>query len=201
MAAKLVYVPYRAPALRDDLTPNQLEKRRQIVEAAKQVLATQGLAGCTAREVAAAGPLTKSAIHYYFADMDVLIDLAMNEHVAAFREQLRAAGAGAPAPATAFWRTVDAYLHTFREYPNVTHLWFEYWTDASRKGRMQAVAWMLDQISAVFAERLDAAGVPAAKDSGRAVFVYLMGAIIDQSVDPRARERARAYIAAVTGLG
>jgi hypothetical protein len=35
-----------------------------------------GLAACTVREVAAAGPLTKSAIHYYFyfADMDVLID-------------------------------------------------------------------------------------------------------------------------------
>jgi hypothetical protein len=35
------YVRERSPAAREDLTPNQLGKRRQIIEAARQVLATQ----------------------------------------------------------------------------------------------------------------------------------------------------------------
>jgi DNA-binding transcriptional regulator YbjK len=189
------------PALRDQLTPNQLHKRRQIIDAAKHVLATGGLARCTAREIAAAGPLTKSAIHYYFADMDLLIDLAMSEHVAAFLDQLRAAGADEPDPAAAFWRTVDAYLGTFRDRPEVTHLWFEYWTDASRKDRLRAVRDMLGQTSAVFADRLRATGAPAADDAARAVLVYLMGAIVDQAAEPRARHRTRDHVARLAGLG
>ena len=55
-------------------TPNQRDKQRQIVEAARRVLARDGLAGCTARAVADASPLTKSAINYYFASMDEIID-------------------------------------------------------------------------------------------------------------------------------
>jgi AcrR family transcriptional regulator len=188
------------PARRDQLTPNQLHKRRQIIDAAKHVLATRGLARCTAREVAAAGPLSKSAIHYYFADMDLLVDLAMGEHVTAFTDQLRAAGAGAADPVTAFWRSVDAYLDTFRDRPEVTQLWFEYWTDASRKHRLGAVRDMLGQASSVLAERLRDAGAPAAEDAARAVLVYLMGAIIDEAVDPRARHRTREHIARLAGL-
>jgi AcrR family transcriptional regulator len=171
----------RAPAVRERLTPNQLDKQRQIIEAAKTVLATRGLAACTVREVAAAGPLTKSAIHYYFADMDVLIDRAMAEHVSALGGQLSQAGD--------FWATVDAYLAAFRAQPNVTRLWFEYWLDASRTDRRAAVAAMHDAIAAVFAERLTAAGVPAAKTAGRSVFTYLLGAVVDDSIRPLDPER------------
>jgi DNA-binding transcriptional regulator YbjK len=182
----------RAPAVRERLTPNQLDKQRQIVEAAKTVLATQGLAACTAREVAAAGPLTKSAIHYYFADMDVLIDRAMGEHVAALAATLRAAGD--------FWATVDAYLVAFREQPHVTRLWFEYWIDAARKDRLAAVAAMHDAMAAVFAERLADAGVADPAAAGRAVFTHLLGAIVDDSVRPPDPARLRADLTALARL-
>lgn len=200
--ATLSQVRERAPAVRDDLTPNQLDKRRQIIEAARQVLATQGLAGCTAREIAAAGPLTKSAIHYYFADMDVLIDLAMAEHVAAFEAQIRAAGdaAGGAAADTRFWATVGAYLAVFRDRPSVARLWFEYWIDASRKQRTEAISQMHDRVAGLFAELLRAAGVSSPAQRGRAVLVYLTGAIVDQTVAPRSEQRTRADIAALTGL-
>ena len=65
------------------ISPNQDSKRRQIIEAARVVLARGGLSGCTARAVAEASPLTKSAINYYFASMDEIIDLAMAAHVEA----------------------------------------------------------------------------------------------------------------------
>jgi AcrR family transcriptional regulator len=193
----------RSPAAREDLTPNQLDKRRQIIEAARQVLATQGLAGCTAREIAAAGPLTKSAIHYYFADMDVLIDLAMAEHVAAFEAQIRAAGDSAEAdgtPAERFWVTVDAYLVLFRDRPNVAHLWFEYWIDSARKKRTGAISQMHDRVAGLFADLLRATGVASPGKRGRAVLVYLLGAIVDQAVEPRADEQVHADLAALAGL-
>ena len=190
----------RYPAARTDLTPNQLDKRRQIVEAARRVLATRGLAGCTVREIAAAGPLTKSGIHYYFADMDVLIDQAMAGHVDAFEAQLRDAGDAESSALGRFWATVEAYLATFREQQGVTHLWFEYWIDASRKKRLDAIRQMNDRVASLFAERLEALGVASPADKGRAVLVYLTGAIVDQTVEPETGQRIRADIAALAGL-
>lgn len=192
----------RYPAARTELTPNQLDKRRQIIEAARRVLATRGLGGCTAREIAAAGPLTKSAIHYYFADMDVLIDQAMAGHVAAFEAQLRVAGDAGSGPLERFWATVDAYLATFRDRPSVAHLWFEYWIDAARKNRLGAIGQMNDRVAALFGERLEALGVSpaAAVDKGRAVLVYLTGAIVGQTAGPESAKRVRADIAALVGL-
>jgi AcrR family transcriptional regulator len=190
----------RNPAVRERLTPNQLDKQRQIVQAAMGVLATKGLAGCTAREIAGAGPLTKSAIHYYFADMDDLIDRAMAEHVAAFDAALRAVSAEDDDPVSRFWQAIEAYLATFRDRPHVAYLWFEYWIHSARQGRLAPVRQMHEQVAALLAERLAAAGVPAAAETARAVLVYLLGAIVEQSVDPHAAGEAGAHIARLTGL-
>lgn len=190
----------RSPAARDNLTPNQLDKRRQIIDATREVLATRGLAGCTVREIAAAGPLTKSAIHYYFADMDVLIDLAMAGHVAAFEAQIRAAGDSAADVPGRFWATVDAYAAVFRDRPSVARLWFEYWIDASRKQRTEAIRQMHDRVAGLFAEILRAAGVAEPSERGRAVLVYLTGAIVDQTITPRTKQRIRSDVAALAGL-
>src|SRR5882757_5968523 len=103
----------RRSDLRQALSPNQLEKRERIVEAAKTVLVENGLAGCTARAVAAAGPLTKSAIHYYFHDMDELIDQAMAAHIAAFVSAIRQAAARHTDAVERFWSAVDEYLTIF----------------------------------------------------------------------------------------
>jgi AcrR family transcriptional regulator len=190
----------RNPAVRERLTPNQLDKQRQIVRAAMDVLATKGLAGCTAREIAGAGPLTKSAIHYYFADMDDLIDRAMAEHVAAFDAALRAVGTEGDDPVSRFWQTTEAYLATFRDRPHVAYLWFEYWIHSSRQGRLAPVRQMHEQVAALLAERLAAAGAPAAAKAAQAVLVYLLGAIVEQSVDPRAAGEVGAHVARLAGL-
>jgi AcrR family transcriptional regulator len=188
----------RAPAARDGLTPNQLDKQRQIIEAAMRVLATQGLAACTVREVAAAGPLTKSAIHYYFADMDVLIDLAMAAHVGNFEAVLRDAAAVAADPRTGFWNIIDAYLDTFRDQPHVTRLWLEYSADAFRKGRAGTIAELNSRVTALLAGYLKAAGVSGPGDTAHAVFLCLAGTVLDPR--PSAADVARKHIAATTGL-
>jgi DNA-binding transcriptional regulator YbjK len=190
----------RAPAVLERLTPNQLDKQRQIIEAAMRVLAGQGLAACTVREIAAAGPLTKSAIHYYFADLDVLIDRAMANHVANFEANLRAAAAAAASdPPASFWNIVDAYISTFRDQPQVTRLWLEYWADASRKGRTSMIAGLNGRITALLAEHLKTAGVPRPADTAHGVFLILAGTILDQTAAD-AGTRARKHIAVLTGL-
>jgi AcrR family transcriptional regulator len=189
----------RAPAAREQLTPNQLDKQRQIIEAAMRVLADQGLAACTVREVAAAGPLTKSAIHYYFADMDVLIDRAMAAHVASFEANLRDAAAASPDPAASFWNIVDYYIAAFRDRPHVARLWLEYWADTSRKGRASMIAELDGRIIELLASHLRAAGVPRAADTAHGVFLILAGTILDQPT-PAADSMARKHITAITGL-
>jgi DNA-binding transcriptional regulator YbjK len=75
------------------VTPDVAARRRFLLdalalrpgEAVLTVLARDGLAGCTARAVAEASPLTKSALHYYFSDMDKIIDQATVGHIGSSR--------------------------------------------------------------------------------------------------------------------
>ena len=181
-------------------SPNQLDKRRQIVEAARTVLARDGLAGCTARSVAEAGPLTKSAIHYYFADMDDLVDLAMAGHIDAFAARITAAAERHRKPELRFWAAVRAYLETFQELPGTARLWFEYWIDATRKNRVAAIEKVHGQMTGIFAGLLAATGVDDPAGRADAVFTYLLGAVVRQAVHPRAFAEVRAQVAAVAGM-
>lgn len=185
---------------KDGWSPNQLDKRRRIVEAARTVLARDGLAGCTARSVAEAGPLTKSAIHYYFSDMDDLVDLAMAGHIEAFADRLRAAAARHRKPEPRFWAVVREYLETFRTMPGTARLWFEYWIDATRKGRTSAIETAHDAVITVFAETLTAAGVPDARARADALFTYLLGMVVRQAVHPRTLTDLRPRITDLAGL-
>ena len=94
------------------ISPNQDSKRRQIIEAAREVLARDGLACCTARAVADASPLTKSAINYYFASMDEIIDLAVAAHIEAMLVALRQVAEHHHDPYRRLHAVVQAYLDT-----------------------------------------------------------------------------------------
>lgn len=175
---------------------NQRVKRAQIVDAAKEVLATQGLAACTARAVADASPLTKSAIHYYFHDVDEIVDEAMAGHVDAMLVNLRrAASAVAPdaAPGERAWRVVEAYLATFADMPQAAFLWFEYWVAASRRSSLDAAAGMLDKVHALLVEVLPD------PDTAHQVLSWLLGTVVQQHVRPRPPEELRRELGRLTG--
>ena len=165
-----------------------------------QVLATQGLAACTGRQVAAVGHLTKSAIHYYFADMDVLIDRAMGEHVANFAANLRKAADLSTDPVDSFWNVISEYLATFRDQPNITYLWLEYWVDAVRKGRLTAIDACNQEVTAVLTERLEALDNPRPADAAQGIFVFLLGEVLAQLSTPAHTGRTCQRIAALTGI-
>ncbi|TDV39831.1 TetR/AcrR family transcriptional regulator [Actinophytocola oryzae] len=172
---------------------NQRVKRAQIVDAAKEVLATQGLAACTARAVADASPLTKSAIHYYFRDVDEIVDVAMAEHVDAMLVGLRRAAHEAVA-GERLWRVVEAYLATFADRPHAAFLWFEYWVAVSRRASVGAAAAMLDRVRDLLVEVLD---VSEPDETADRVLSWLLGTIVQQQVRPRSSAVLRSELARV----
>jgi AcrR family transcriptional regulator len=163
-------------------TPNQQGKQRQIIEAARNVLARDGLAGCTARAVADASPLTKSAVHYYFRDIDEIVDQAMAAHLEALLQSLRETAERENDPARRLWRVVDAYLATFAGQPHAARLWFEYWIALSRRNASGPIRNDLAQVTALFQTLLGQAGHPEAAETAGLIVSWLLGAVIQQDV-------------------
>ncbi len=84
--------------------------------------------------MAEASPLTKSAINYYFASLDEIIDLAMAAHVEAMLGGLRTAAGQHTDPYQRLHAVIQGYLDTFADRPHAAFLWFEYWIAVSRRG-------------------------------------------------------------------
>ncbi|MDO9457625.1 TetR/AcrR family transcriptional regulator [Nocardioides sp.] len=177
------------------VSPNHLEKQRQIVEAAKGVIVRDGLAGCTARAVADASPLTKSAIHYYFADMDEIVEAAMASHIAAFVDRVRAAAEVGDDPHQQLVAAADGYLAIFVEIPTSLVLWTEYWIDAVRRGRTAPVEQMYADVTDIFTGLFRVAGVSGPGRRGQALMSFLIGTALQQAVAPLAAADVRAQVA------
>lgn len=170
---------------------NRRAKQDQIVDAAKDVLAREGLAACTARSVADASPLTKSAIHYYFNDINEIIDLAVSGHVDAMLGALRRVADEASDPGERLWRVIHTYLTTFVDQPHAAFLWFEYWISAGRRASLAAAQHMLDEVRAFLVELLSHLALPDPDETANAVLSWLLGTIVQQHVRPRTQEQLR----------
>jgi len=170
---------------------NRRCKREQIIDAAKKVLARDGLAACTARAVADASPLTKSAVHYYFDDIHQLVDIAMREHVAAMVSELRRAADGEPNPGEKLWAAVHAYLATFAAQPDAAFLWFEYWIDTGRRQSADAVMATLDDMRALLEELAAQLPIDDPAASAHSLLSWLLGSIVQQQLQPRSMAQLR----------
>ena len=173
---------------------------QQIVEAAKWVLVDQGLEGCTVRSVAAASPLTKSSIHYYFHDMDELIDQAMASHIGSFVQAIRAAAAERDKPLERFWAAVETYLALFSGQPRAIVLWHEYWLHCLRHGRVTVADAMVEEVTGIFLELLSAAAVPDAPTRAQMLTSYLIGAAARQAFTERPKEAVKAEIGLICAV-
>lgn len=172
-------------------TPNQKEKQQQIIDAARVVLAREGLGGCTARAIADAGPLTKSAVHYYFRDVEEIIDRAMSAHLDELVRQLRDAADAQPDPAERLWTVIDAYLAIFASNPHAARLWFEYWATLSRRDATGPVRSQTEKVRGLLETLLADAGLPGTAADG--ILSWLLGAVVQENIAPLARhERRRA---------
>ncbi|GLZ46517.1 TetR family transcriptional regulator [Actinomycetospora sp. NBRC 106375] len=167
-------------------------KRAQIVDAARDVLAREGIAACTARAVADASPLTKSAIHYYFRDVDEIVDLAVAAHLQAMLDGLRTLAARHDDPEQRLRVVLEAYLQTFAERPHAAFLWFEHWIATARRGDTGPTRRMLDEVEALLGELLG--DLPGPGRSPRPLLSWLLGTVVAQHARPVTAEERRAEV-------
>ncbi len=192
----------RTPAGRGGRTDaNRRVKQTQIIDAAKEVLARDGLAACTARAVADASPLTKSAIHYYFQDITEIIDLAVAAHVDAMIEALRREADRHPDPAERLWQVVHAYLATFAEQPHAAFLWFEYWIDAGRRDSLDGADRMLGQVHALLRDLLRDLHTADPDETAHTLLSWLLGTVVQQHVRPRTPDALRRELSRIVTPG
>jgi AcrR family transcriptional regulator len=173
---------------------NRRAKRDQIIEAAKVVLAREGVAACTARAVADASPLTKSAIHYYFNDINEIVDQAVLAHVDAMLVGLRENAGRAADPRERLWAVLSAYLATFADQPHAAFLWFEYWVSAGRRDSLGTAGQMLGNVHALLLDLLGDLVEGDADETAHALLSWLLGTVVQQHVRPRTPAALRSEV-------
>ena len=182
------------------ISPNSLDKQRQIIDAAKRVLVRDGLDACTARAIADASPLTKSAIHYYFDSVEKIVDEAMTALLDEALEHMRQSGTRAADPADRFLAMAQDYLHTFAEPPGYAVLWLAYWAQVAQQGRTDTIRRFQSAISEMLAEALRDAGVEDPQVGARAAFSYLVGATIRMEADPATFDQVISELSRLCGI-
>ena len=183
---------------RADAEPS--DRRSEIIEAAIRQLNGAGLSGFSARSVAAAGGLPKSAVHYYFADMNELLDEAEAEIARRYFSRVKAAAEARMDPLERFWHAVDVYYRPFGDNLTMTSQWLEYWIDATRRGRGASVERIQGEFTMLFALLLEPLGVSNAAGRARALTSYFIGALMRQMTSPIEMVEHRAAITDLCGL-
>jgi AcrR family transcriptional regulator len=178
---------------------NRRARRDQIIEAARDVLARDGVAACTARAVADASPLTKSAIHYYFRDIDEIVDQAMAAHVDAMLASLRDVAGQPGDPDDRLWAVISAYLATFADKPHAALVWFEYWVTASRRHSLDAASQMLGKVHALLRGLLQDLPADNPDQTAHLLLSWLLGTVVQQHTRPTSAAALRSELTRIVG--
>ena len=135
-------------------SPNQLQKREVIVASALDVIRRHGVAACTTRAIAEASPLTKSSIHYYFSDIDALVDLAMERYSDELVERVRETARQKPTPQAALDEAIRAYVMPGPSA--VPAVWQEYYVITLRREDPFALTRTVNPVVELFGQLLSA---------------------------------------------
>ena len=163
--------------------PRQLAKRDALVDAAARVMLHEGLAGCTVRAVAAASPLTKSALHYYFEDFEELLELAHERLVDVFESRIEAAAEAETDPERALSAAMRTFVELGSDRPDKTPLlWFEVQIEAVRSGRFGSASRRPDRLLGTFTQLVRRAGFSHPEHRASILFSALIGAVVRRSI-------------------
>ncbi len=210
------------PRTTRELSANQSAKRDWIVAAAVEVLIRSGVHGCTVRAIADQAGVSKGVVHYYYEDVDEIVDAAMlratRAWIAWFSPQaapdsglppVGAVGESPPVPRPArarsarenFFKAMEACLAPFAHGDRaLLPLWLEYWALRTRHGALQPLSEMERILVGFVTDLLREVGVPRAAERARGVTAYLFGVAMVQSVDPIGPSVVRRQLAALAGL-
>lgn len=161
--------------------------RETILEATIEVLRREGVAACTVRAIAEASGLSKSAMHYYFEEVDQIVDLAFERLMSSFIEKMERAAGAEPDPVDALWAAVHEYLRLGTDHPGgsrVPMLAFEYQIMSTRRGDTTTIDQLTAHVRDMFRTLTAAAGVPDPDDVADVLLWALIGAVVRSSDEP-----------------
>jgi AcrR family transcriptional regulator len=181
------------------LSPRQLAKREQILDAAQRVILRDGPAACSTREIARASGLNKGLIYYYFDSIEEIVDAAMAMWADDLAEAVTIDGAGDAGER--FWILVKNYVDVFETRPGLALAYYEYWMRCTRSGRIDKIEGVQDRIISGFTTVLAAAGVTDAPVRARVIVSYILGLLIRQLAKPERFEDVRPEIAYLAQIG
>jgi AcrR family transcriptional regulator len=190
-------------------SPNRLAKRQVIIEAASSVIRSQGIAACTARAIADASPLTTSSLHYYFNDVDEIVDLAFLHVMTRFIDGIQRAAEEADSTVDALWVLASSYLergsaksqpNSIRGLTRAPMIWFEYQVMVSRRGDMRVAVAVVERLEALFQKYIEATGVSEPYARAQALFSALLGSAVRDVLHHRDVNEVLHEIALVCGL-
>ncbi len=201
---------YLGGAAEEELSPNQAAKRQAIVAAAVDVLIQDGVHGCTVRAIASSAGVSKGSVHYYFGDVDDIIDLAMLQATMAWIAWIRSVSSLPDAdpstgadldPVKVFWRAMLVCLEPFaHDDRSIMPLWLEYWAIRRRAQRVEPLQLLHVLLTSYVEELLVAAGASDAPNRASAITSYLFGASMQQSVIGKTPLAIERDLAALSGL-
>jgi AcrR family transcriptional regulator len=186
----------------EPLSPNQLAKRDEIINATVELLLREGVHSCTVRSIATASGISNGSVHYYFDDVDEVIDLAMLAAIRAWVDLIRAdAEASTESPHEVFWWTMSSCLEPFARGDRILMpLWLEYWTFCVRRAHLAPIHDMQELLISAVARLLDSAGAEDSDARALGLTSYLFGVGMQQSVWPISWETVAGHITALSGL-
>ena len=131
--------PYRVGMAR--MSPD--ERREAIVDAALEVMARQGIAGTTVRDVAAELGTSSGLIHHYFDSMDDLLAEAFARVAGRDLAEMRDAVERGSGPVERLSLFFDVYART--EETSILQVWLDAWAEASRRPTIQQISRHLNE--------------------------------------------------------
>lgn len=178
----------------DDLSPNQLAKRKAIVQAAGRVMVREGIVATTARSVSAESGMSTSAMHYYFSDTDEILDLAFRAVMERFFVHIESAAARHENPVRALWAAANAYFERSSDSIRATGdhgeqhapmIWFEFHAQSLRTGNIGTVQELSERGSTFFQNLIERCGIESPQQKAEALYCALLGAAVRDSLSRR----------------
>jgi len=89
--------------------------RAELIRVARRLFAERGFGAVSSEEIVAAAGLTRGALYHHFDGKPGLFLAVIDAELAAVRERLRVAAAGAPSPVESMERGIHAFLEAFTD--------------------------------------------------------------------------------------
>ncbi len=118
------------------------DRRAAIVAATRAVMARNGIAGTTVRDVAAELGTSSGLIHHYYASMDELLAEAFEQVAREDLERVRRAFAGVDDAIGRLRVFFDVYA---RDDDQGIQTWLDAWSEAARRPALQRISRRLNE--------------------------------------------------------